>query len=141
MVSYKDIAKTLENFDFISCEGISLWKSIIKALQQKIVNFNLQQTDKFCMETFISGIWNFFGHHILFLTKWINLLRVFFEKWHFKCHIWPYLKVDNCFVLICPKEYMIMNVVDCEINSLVFDMFRNFLRLFSSRYITNHYDV
>ena len=28
-----------------------------------------------------------------------------------------------------------MNVVDCEINSLVIDMFRNFLRLFPSRYM------
>ena len=33
------------------------------------------------------------------------------------------------------NRYMIMNVVDCEINSLVIDMFRNFLRLFPSRYM------
>ena len=35
----------------------------------------------------------------------------------------------------CTNRYMIMNVVDCEINSLVIDMFRNFLRLFPSRYM------
>ena len=39
------------------------------------------------------------------------------------------------FEIACTNRYMIMNVVDCEINSLVIDMFRNFLRLFPSRYM------
>ena len=57
-----------------------------------------------------------------------------FQSLKFK--LWNFFNITSAyFEIACTNRYMIMNVVDCEINSLVIDMFRNFLRLFPSRYM------